>query len=170
MATGVAAMLWSRIAVKYGAAKLAETHDAPPWTSSNHTNLTLGDAGLIYQVNDSVEYTRPTLPKSGFFHAIFAVQPLLVFVSLALTACILNSTPLEKDFGLISILSGIDRESLIVFNGASLSGQLATKVKPFTSPMRNSQGDTIRYCVMPSSSIAMPTVRNGRLVPNTIHH
>lgn len=144
MATGVAAMLWSRITVKYGAANLAETHDAPTWTSSNHTNLTLGDVGLIYPVNDMVEYTRPTLRKSGLLYFIFAIQPLLVFVSLALIACILNSTPLGKDFGFISVLSGIDRESLDVVNGASLSGQLATKVKLVIHPMRNSQEDTTR--------------------------
>ena len=166
MATGVAAMLWSRITVKYGAANLAETHNAPTWTSSNHTNLTLDDVGLIYPVNDMVEYTRPTLRKSGFLYFVFATQPLLVFVSLALIACILNSTPLV---GLISILSGIDRESLDVVNGASLSGQLATKVKLIMRPMRNSQGDTIRYRVMPSSTTT-PTVRNGRLAPNTTYH
>ena len=170
MATGVAAMLWSRITVMYGAANLAETHDAPTWTSSNHTNLTLADVGLMYPVNDMVEYTRPTMRKSGSLYFIFAIQPLLVFVSLALIVCILNSTPLDKDFGLISILSGIDRGSLDVLNGASLSGQLATKVKLVMRPMRNSQGDTIRYRVMPSSSTTTPTVRNGRLAPNTIYH
>ncbi|MCJ1269090.1 hypothetical protein MMC22_008979 [Lobaria immixta] len=121
-------------------------------------------------LNDTVEYIRPTLRKSGLLYFIFAIQPLLVFVSLALTACILNSTPLDKDFGFISVLSGIDRESLDVINGASLSGQLATKVKLVMRPMRNSQGDTIRYRVMPSSSTTTPTVRNGRLAPNTIYH
>ena len=171
MATGVAAMLWSRITVKYGAANLAETHDAPIWTSSNHANLTLGDVGLMYPLNDKVEYTRPTLRKSGSLYFIFAIQPLLVFVSLALIACILNSTPLDKDFGLISILSGIDRGSLDVINGASLSGQLMMKVKLVMRPMRNNQGDTIRYRVMPSSSsTTTPTVRNGRLAPKTIYH
>ena len=170
MATGVAAMLWSKITVQQGAANLAETHDAPTWTSSNNTNFTLVEVGLIYPVSDTVEYTRPTLRKSRLLYFIFTIQPLLVFVSLALIACILNSTPLDKDFGFISVLSGIDRESLDVINGASLSGQLATKVKLVMRPMRNSQGDTIRYRVMPSSSTTTPTVRNGRLAPNTIYH
>lgn len=162
-------MLWSRITVVYGAANLAENHDAPTWTSSNQTNLTLGDVGLIYPVNDMVKYTRPTLQKSSLLYFVFAIQPLLVFVLLALMACFLNSTPLDKGFGLISILSGIDRESLDVVSGASLSGQLAMKVKLVIRPMRNSQGDTIRYRVMPSSSTTTPTLRNGRLTPNTTY-
>ena len=170
MATGVAAMLWSRLTVMYGAANLAETHDAPTWKSSNNTNLTLDDVGLIYPVNDMVEYTRPTLRRSNSLYFIIAIQPLLVFASLALTACILNSTPLDTGFGLISILSGVDRESLDVVNGASLSGQLATKVRLVIRPTRNSQGDTIRYRMMPSSSTTTPTVRNGRLAPNTTYH
>ena len=170
MATGLAAMVWSRITVKYGAANLAETHEAPIWKSSNHTNFTLGDVGLIYPVKDMVEYTRPTLRKSGVLYFVFVIQPLLSFVSLALIAWILNSTPLDKDFGLISILSGIDRESLDVINGASLSGQLTRKVKLVMRPMRNSQGDAIRYRVVPSSSTTTRTVRNGRLAPDTIYH
>ncbi|KAI4248123.1 MAG: hypothetical protein L6R40_001212 [Gallowayella cf. fulva] len=170
MATGVAAMLWSRITVMYGAANLAETHDAPDWTSSNNTNFTLGDVGLMYPVNDIVEYTRPTLRKSGLLYFTLAIQPLLVLVSITSIAYILKSTPLDKDFGFISVLSGIDRESLDVVNGASLSGNLAAKVKLIMRPMRNSQGDRIRYFVMPSSSTITPTVRNGRLAPNTIYH
>ena len=170
MATGVAAMLWSRITVLYGAANLVETHNAPTWTSSNHTNLTLGDVGLIYPVNDVVKYTRPTLQRSGLLHFIFVIQPLLVMVSLALMAYILNFAPLDKGFGFISILSGIDRESLDIVNGASLSGQLAMKVKLVTYPMRNSQGDTIRYRVTPSSFTTARTVQNGRLALNTIYY
>ena len=179
MATGVAAMVWSRITVMYGAANLAETHDAPIWESSNHINFTLADAGLMYPVKDTVKYTRPTLRKSSLLYCVFVIQPLLVFVSLALLASILNSTPLDKGFGFISILSGIDRESLDVVNGASLSGQLAAKAKLVIRPMRNSQGgDTIRYRIIPSSSssssssssISTPTARNGRLSPNTTYH
>ncbi|KAL8806100.1 MAG: hypothetical protein Q9200_005167 [Gallowayella weberi] len=170
MATGVAAMLWSRITVMYGAANLAETHDAPTWKSSNNTNFTLGDVGLMYPVNDIVEYTRPTLRKSSLLYFTLAIQPLLVLVSVASIAYILNSTPLDKDFGFISVLSGIDRESLDVVNGASLSGNLAAKVKLIMRPMRNSQGDRIRYFVMPSSSAITPTMRNGRLAPKTIYN
>ena len=170
MATGVAAMLWSRITVMHGAAKLAEAHDAPIWTSSNNTNLTLGDVGLIYSVEDTVEYTRPTLRKSGFLYFVLALQPLLVFISLGLVASILNSTPLDKDFGVISVLSGIDHESLNVVKGASLSGQLATKVKLLMNPTRTSHGDTVRYRVLPSSSTTTPTVRNGKLAPKTLYH
>ena len=171
MATGVAAMLWSRIIVKFGAANKAELHETPPWTLSNHTNLTLGDVGLIYPVNDMVEYTRPTLQKSNLLYFLFAIQPLLILVCLALISCFLNSTPLDKDFGLISILSGIHRESLDVVNGASLSGQLATKVKLVMRPMRNSKADTIGYRLLPSSpSTATPAVRNGRLAPNTMYY
>ncbi|KAL8953586.1 MAG: hypothetical protein Q9222_000581 [Ikaeria aurantiellina] len=169
MATGVAAMLWSRITVMYGAANLAETHDAPTWTSGNNTNFTQDDVGLMYPVNDTVEYIRPTLRKSGLLYFTLTIQPLLVLIAIASIAFILKSTPLDKDFGFISVLSGIDRGSLDVVNGASLSGNLAAKVKLIMRPTRNSQADRIRYFVMPSSSITQ-TVQNGRLVPNTIYH
>ena len=140
------------------------------WTSSNNTNFTLADVGLIYPVEDTVEYNRPTLRKSGFLYFILALQPLLVVISLALVAFILNSTPLDKDFGIISVLSGIDHESLNVVKGASLSGELATKVKLLMHPTRNGHGDTIRYRVLPCPSTTTPIVRNGRLAPNTLYH
>ena len=129
-----------------------------------------GDVGLIYPVNDTVEYTRPTLRRSGLLYSTFAIQPLLVIISLVLVACWLDSTPLDKDFGFVSILSGIDRESLDIVNGASLSGKLATKIRLVMHPIRNNQGDTIRYRVMPSSSSTTRRVRNRKPALNTIYH
>ena len=170
MATGIAAMVWSRITVLHGATYLVEDNYPPVWTSSNNINFSLADVGLMYPVDDIVEYKRLTLRKSGLLYFGFAIQPLLVFVSLVLMACILHFTPVDKDFGLFSILSGIDRESLDIVNGASLLGRLATKIKLVIRPTRIHQGDAITYRVLPFLSAIKPIVRNGRLAAKIIYH
>jgi hypothetical protein len=41
-----------------------------------------------------------------------------------LASMLMMSTPIDRGFGLISILAGIERNSLSVLKGASLSGEL----------------------------------------------
>ena len=84
-------------------------------------------------------------------------------------ACVLRSTPVDEGFGLVSILSAIDRESLDVVNRASLSGRLASKIKVVIRPLRNGRSDTMNYCVMPSTSATRSTVRNRGLASDTVY-
>lgn len=161
MATGMAAMLWSRITILDGAANFAESHALPKFAS-----LTYEDVGLIYPVNDAVVYIRPTLRKSGLLYCVFAIQPLLIVVILGLTS-MFHSTPLDKGFGLISILSGIDRGSLDILGGAALSGELARSVKLVMHPMQDNQKGAIEYHVALPSTAPM---HNGRLASKIIYH
>ena len=111
MATEMAAMLWSRITVMNSAA-----NDGDPQVASRaFAGVTYEDAGLIYPVNDTIAYIRPTLRKSSLLYAVLMLQPLLIFVILGLTLTF-HSVPLDKGFGLISILSGVERGSLVVIN------------------------------------------------------
>lgn len=168
-ATAAAAMLWSRIAA-FDTAPLAIDQPLvnPQWHhfSGNYGyNFTNEEVGLIYQVNDSVIYIRPTLQKSALLYTVLAIQPLLLLIMLGLTT-LFHSTPIDKGFGLISILSGIDRESLDILAGAALSGELIKDVKLVIHPVQGNQEGSIEYYVTASST---PT-RNGRMVGNIIYH
>lgn len=165
MATGIAAMLWSRITALNSAANL----DATPALQRKFSNLNYEDAGLVYPVGDTVTYVRPTLRKSGLLYAIFVIQPLLIFLVLILTS-LFRSTPVDEGFGLISILSGVDRGSLDVLAGAALSGKLARSVKLVVQPREDSEGNgTVEYRCQSEFSTGRH-LRSGRLNPRTIYH
>jgi hypothetical protein len=159
MQTSVAAMLWSRITALNGAAN----NYAAVWNAS----LSYRDIGMIYPVNDETAYyIRPTLRKSGWLYLVLAIQPVLTLVALLLTT-MLFSTPLDKGFGLISILSGIDRGSLDSLAGAGLSGELAESVRLTIRPSHEKQKGRIEYRVVTTPATAH---RNGSLDEKIVYH
>ena len=166
-AMGLAAMMWSRIVVMHGAGNIGETHDTSAWEGGINNNLTLGDAGLIYPIDDVVQYTRPTLKKSSLLYCALGLQPMLILICLALMGSVLYSTPVDKGFGLMSILSGIDRRSLDVVSGASLSGELREHVRLVIRPTSYHQGNKVRCLAVPYSSAGL---RNKRLSRKTTYH
>ncbi|KAI9718457.1 MAG: hypothetical protein M1812_004178 [Candelaria pacifica] len=161
MATGMAAMLWSRITALNIAANETERN-----VDSKFADRTLEEAGLFYPVDDTVIYIRPTLRKSGFLYCVLLLQPLLIVITLGLIM-ILHSTPLDKGFGLISILAGIDRQSLDIVAGAALSGVLMKDVKLVIQPIQDDQKGAIDYHVEPSTTTS---TRNGELRSNIVYH
>jgi hypothetical protein len=169
MATGTAAMLWSRIIVLNSAENLVGSDPLPLRVTQRATksgeNLTYEDVGLIYPVNDNVVYIRPTLQKSGLLYFVLAIQPVLIVVIFGLTL-MFYSTPLDKGFGLISILSGIDTRSLDSLTGAALSGELARNDKLVIRPIQDDYKGAIEY------HIELPPTApgNGRLAQNVIYH
>ncbi|KAL8653620.1 MAG: hypothetical protein Q9226_003772 [Calogaya cf. arnoldii] len=132
-------------------------------------SLRAEDAGLVYPVNDSAVYIRPTLRKSAVLYLVLGIQPLLIVIILILIALVFYSTPVDKGFGLISILSGIDRQSLDVLAGATLSGELKKTVKLVMRPVRDDQKSAIEYYVTTSSRSA-PSAPDGKLSPRTFYH
>ncbi|KAM0802951.1 hypothetical protein BDR22DRAFT_74889 [Usnea florida] len=162
MATGMAAMLWSRITDMDGAA-----HDGENVSSGTFAGVTDEDAGLIYRVNDTVAYIRPTLRKSSLLYAVLMLQPLLMFVILGLMLTF-HSVPLDKGFGLISILSGVERGSLDILAGAALSGELKRAVRLVMRPVQDTKKDTVEY----RFAIAPQTdhLRNGKLDSRVVYH
>ena len=160
-ATAMAAMLWSRITISTSAARLMESNVAKQFL-----NLPYEDLGVIYSANDTVVYIRPTVRKSGWLYCVFAIQPLAIVIMLTLIL-IFHSTPLDKGFGLISILSGIDRGSLDRLTGAALSGELQKSVKLMINPIQDDQKDSIEYHVALSSKVP---AHNGRLARKVVYH
>jgi hypothetical protein len=86
-------------------------------------DFTVEQVDLIYLINDRVAYIRPTLKQSPFLFAVFAFQPIMTLIILGLSV-LLHTTPMDKGFGPMSILWGIDRGSLDGLSGAALSGEL----------------------------------------------
>ncbi|KAL8669790.1 MAG: hypothetical protein Q9168_005636 [Polycauliona sp. 1 TL-2023] len=151
VAISMAAMLWSRITATHNPANETRYFAAP----KELADLPFPVAGLIYRGQDKAKYIRPTLKKSRLLYFILAVQPMLIFLILGLSASVFRSTPLDKGFGLISILSGIDHQSLDTLSGAALSGKLVGKVKLVMRPVKGEHGDTIEYrIVLPPSELA----------------
>lgn len=161
--TSMAAMMWSRVSALDSPAHFKES-------DFNISDWTLGTKnlypGILYPVNHTVVYIRPTLQKSGLLYLTLAVQPLLIAIILLLTA-LLHYTPVDKGFGLVSILSGVDRQSLDVLAGATLSGDLTKPVKLDIYPTKNNQGGVIEYRIEESSTAR---VRRRKLIPDMIYH
>ena len=163
MATAMAAMLWSRITALDGAGN----DDDPHVASGIFAGVTYEDAGLIYPVNDTVAYIRPTLRKSSLLYAVLMLQPLLIFVILGLKLT-LRSMPLDKGFGLISILSGVERGSLDTLAGAALSGELQKAVKLVMRPVQDREKGTVEYRV--ATAPQNGPLRNGELMSRVVYH
>jgi hypothetical protein len=77
---------------------------------------------------------------------------------------IFYSAPVANGFGLISILSGIDRGSLDILAGTALSGELQEHVKLVINPFQDISKGLIEYCVTSGSTRAT----NRRLVKTVI--
>lgn len=156
MATAVAAMFWSRVVAidTIGAPLGADggyNTSSYAWTTPSGTRLSFDDIKILYHVDPSdqtIHYVRPTLRKSPLLYFILAVQPLLI-VAILIAASAMHSVPMDKGFGLVSILAGIDRHTLDILSGASLSGELTQRVKLLIFPADNGHFGKLDLHVMP---------------------
>ena len=124
IATGMAAMMWSRTVSLASPMQYPNPNDP----DNDWLGLAAGDIGLVYQVKDEVISHRETLLKSYWLLLVFGIQPLLTVLGLVWMA-LLYSVPIDRGLGLVSILAGIERDSLDVLSGASLSGELTTSAR-----------------------------------------
>ena len=164
-ATGMSAMLWSRITIKDSISNPERPDD---WQRM-FGDFTDEDLGLIYPVNDSVIYTRPAIRKSSTLYFVLILQPTLTIVVLILLA-VLHSTPVGKNFGLVTILSGIDHEKLDILHGAALSGDLAKKVQLIMQPKENNGTKSIRYLCQELDSTVGKGANKGKLTSGMVYH
>ena len=173
MATSVAAMMWSRIAAVSTTLGLLDQaisptseHMAPlDIARARYGDTTNSDAGLFYKLEDQVIYARPTLRKEPWLYFVLAIQPALTLLVLGLTF-LFHSTPIDKGFGLISILSGVSHSSLDVLKGSSLSGRLTQDVKLIVEPKHQEPRGVIEYNIRPASG---RDARNGKLQTKVIY-
>lgn len=77
--------------------------------------------------NETIWSTRATLKAGWALYLTLSVHPAISTVMLFLI-CLWYKTPIGKDFGLISVLSGIDRADLDELHGATLSGTLMEEI------------------------------------------
>lgn len=73
---------------------------------------------------------------------VLTVQPLLALATI-FASMLMNSTPIDRGFGLISILAGIERNSLRILEGASLSGKLRGDARLRIDSIK--PGDSVEY-------------------------
>lgn len=94
---------------------------------------------LLYDSYIFVSSTRPTLRRSWILYSTCALRPILTLATY-ISIVLLYSAPISKGFGLVSILAGVDRQSLGLLRGASFSGTLEKKVRIEVQSTRDEDG------------------------------
>ena len=110
-ATSAAAMYWARLAAQIGNEQIGSE-----------------DTSINYPANmEHIISTRTTLNANRYLYVVLGISPLLTVLSFFGTI-LFQKSPFSDGFGMIAILSGIDRKSLGLLDGAALSGELAKPV------------------------------------------
>ncbi len=114
-AISVASMYWARLTF------LAQE----PLSWGYCTNA----VNVSYAVDsETVTSTRTTLNARWLLYIVLALQPLLTCITFLLVTLFYYS-PIDKGFGMIAVLSGVNKDSLDLVRGAALSGELSKPVK-----------------------------------------
>jgi hypothetical protein len=79
-------------------------------------------------MDEVIVSVRSSLRTGSLLYFVLAVQPVLTVLGF-LVAMWLHRTPIGKDFGLVSILSGVEPATLGLVRGAGLSGRSMKPVK-----------------------------------------
>ncbi|KAI4212403.1 MAG: hypothetical protein LQ351_004835 [Letrouitia transgressa] len=77
--------------------------------------------------NQSITSTRPTLDAKWGLYLVLVIFPFITLI-LFIPLPVLYSLPIGTGFGLVSILAGINRDTLDLVQGAGLSGKLDREV------------------------------------------
>lgn len=116
----VAAMVWSRVATKWGP------------TSGQYGNLSaegLTKGNTKYSANIDVKIRTQTLKQCWPLAAVILIMPTLTtLVVMVQWLPLLRGSPVSSGFGLISLLAAVDTRSLDILRGAGYSGKLSRKV------------------------------------------
>jgi hypothetical protein len=84
---------------------------------------------LNYPPRDEyIESTTITLDATWSLYVLLAVQSVLTLL-MFLFSTLLYHTPIGNGFGMVGIMSGIDKDSLNLLSGAAFSGDLEKPVK-----------------------------------------
>ena len=110
LTTTVAGIFWSRIAALNGPRDDADASD-------------FNDTTIYYPRNTKIVSTRGALRADTLLYLVLIVQPIMAIVFLLLVM-LFSSVPVDRGFGLVAILAGIEKESLGLLRGAGLSGTL----------------------------------------------
>jgi hypothetical protein len=90
--------------------------------------------------------TKPTMRFSKWLSVVICLQPVISVIAIVATV-FLHPVPLDRDFGLVSIMAGVDHKSLLCLHGAALSSKLSDKVSLDIVVSEKEGGHEIRYVV-----------------------
>jgi hypothetical protein len=93
--------------------------------------------------NETLSSTKVTLNARWPLYLVLCLQPAFT-IFMFLFAINLYDTPIDKGFGLVAILSGIDKDGLDVLNGAALSGELRRPVNLNVAVLGDAKEDMTR--------------------------
>jgi hypothetical protein len=169
MSTSIAAMLWSRITILNSAENLRESDPLPlsviQRQRDSGEDLTFEEVGMLYPVDDQVLYIRPTVRKSAWLYCVLALQPVLTTLIVGLNS-LHYSTPIDRGFGLISILSGFSTKRSENLTGAALSGELVEDIKLVIRPTSKEISHSIEYLLEPKSAGS----KNGQIARGVVYY
>ncbi|MCJ1390475.1 hypothetical protein MMC18_003334 [Xylographa bjoerkii] len=97
--------------------------DGPIWEYWNVTN----SYNETYISQEHLQLETPTLRALGGLYFVLALQPVLTIVAFCGVIRLFHS-PIARTFGLVSVMAGIERESLKLLLGAGFSGELKQSV------------------------------------------
>lgn len=99
------------------------------------------DSELNYPpTHEHITSTTTTLDATWLLYFLLAVQPVLTLF-MFLSTRLFYSLPIGKGFGLVAVLSGIDKKCLDSLSGAGLSGNLQKPVSLNISVVNDINGD-----------------------------
>ena len=98
--------------------------------------------------DERVQVTIETLKFDWGLLTILLIQPVLTFIAFLLCCFYIHKLPIGKGFGLVSILSGVTRDSLDELKGASFSGKPVRPLSLQILPISTSDGSgTIHHSI-----------------------
>jgi hypothetical protein len=110
--TSIATTYWSRLVYMY------------PYKTAKWMSI----PDFYYPATDElIVSTNSTLDANWLLYGVLGIQPILT-VFVFLWTVLFHSTPIQKGFGLVAILAGVNKDSLDIVQGAALSGVLAKPV------------------------------------------
>ena len=114
-------------------------------------------------------HTAVTLKRSGWLIFLLAINPIIVILTIGFKS-FLYSIPVSDGFGLVSLLSGVEKESLRLLGGAGLSGTLGDDVY-VRFVVGNDEGtdNTVRARVRVLLEKVASSERSGKIDRKTVY-
>jgi hypothetical protein len=161
--------------------KFAKSRNQSPWLNASYAtaaatawwarSIHMRDFALDLPRSSNLKYAPPadtekvysfvqTLNAKPFLYVILALQPFLTALA-ALLCFIFHCVPVGKGFGLVSILAGVDRDSLDLLQGAGFSGgldkQVSLQVSPVATKTAGGRG-RMEYRLSETSGTRLPRI------------
>jgi len=145
-----ATIFWSRIALRGGWVWIQSAGPLEAyWLSDNFPNNPVMQTTVgwneTYALNHTLQRFVPTLDPAPSLYLVLAIYPLMT-ITVFLIVLLMYKTPIGKGFGIVSILAGVDRDSLGPLSGASFSGSLS---RPIGMGIRVRNGSPAHENVVP---------------------